>query len=138
MKTPPLQRLKDLARSGGIFRTADARASGVDASTVWKLWKREALERVSIGVYRFAGAEPTPHHSLALACGIVPRGVICLLSALSFHELGTQSPPDVWVAAARRHRLPLAARNEAAARARLQPFRRRGREGRGDGRAGHA
>ena len=42
--------------------------------------------------------ELTEHHSLAAASQRVPHGVICLLSALQFHGIGTQAPFEVWVA----------------------------------------
>jgi predicted transcriptional regulator of viral defense system len=43
-------------------------------------------------------AAPTEHHSLAEACKRVPHGVVCLLSALCFHDLTTQLPYEVWMA----------------------------------------
>ena len=48
----------------------------------------------------------TEHHGLAVAARAVPRGVICLLSALSFHGIGTQLPSEIWMAIDRRARQP--------------------------------
>jgi predicted transcriptional regulator of viral defense system len=56
------------------------------------------LLRVSHGVYVDATAPPSAHRSLVEAAVAVPKGVVCLLSALRFHGLGTQSPHEVWVA----------------------------------------
>jgi predicted transcriptional regulator of viral defense system len=56
------------------------------------------LERLGRGEYRMARDEITEHHGLVLASAAVPDGVICLLSALSFHEVGTQLPSQIWVA----------------------------------------
>jgi predicted transcriptional regulator of viral defense system len=56
-----------------------------------------------------ADAEPTEHYSLAMACARVPNSVVCLLSALRVHGIGTQAPAEVWIAIphkARRPRLP--------------------------------
>jgi predicted transcriptional regulator of viral defense system len=51
-------------------------------------------------------AEVTAHHGLAQAGKAVPKSVICLLSALRFHEIGTQAPHQVWVAIDRRAARP--------------------------------
>jgi predicted transcriptional regulator of viral defense system len=59
------------------------------------------ISRVARGVYRQAEAEVTENHSLAQAMRMVPSGVVCLLSALRFHELTTQAPHQVWLAVPR-------------------------------------
>jgi len=64
------------------------------------------LERVARGLYRIHGHPVTEHHGLALAAAAVPRGVVCLLSALALHEIGTQQPHEVWIAVDRRSRRP--------------------------------
>jgi predicted transcriptional regulator of viral defense system len=50
------------------------------------------------GLYALAGAESTTHRSLAEVCRRVPKGVVCQLSVLQFHEIGTQIPHEVWLA----------------------------------------
>lgn len=67
------------------------------------------LQQVTRGLYAPAGFEPTEHHGLATAAALVPNGVVCLLSALQFHEIGTQSPFEVWLAIDRKARKPLIA-----------------------------
>jgi predicted transcriptional regulator of viral defense system len=64
------------------------------------------IERVARGQYRLAGRPITEHHALAVVARAVPRGVICLVSALGFHGIGTQLPAEVWVAIDRRARAP--------------------------------
>jgi predicted transcriptional regulator of viral defense system len=56
------------------------------------------VERIARGIYVDATAAPTAQRSLAESAVVVPRGVVCLLSALRFHQLGTQSPHEVWMA----------------------------------------
>jgi len=58
------------------------------------------------GQYKLPDAKVTENHSLAEACKRVPRGVVCLLSALQFHKLTTQAPSDVWLALDRKARAP--------------------------------
>ncbi len=55
------------------------------------------LERSSRGLYQIAGAEPSAHYSAVMACTRVPKGVVSLLTALRFHEIGTQNPGEVWL-----------------------------------------
>ena len=61
---------------------------------------------MSRGRYRLPDAPITEHHSLALVAAAAPKAVICLLSALSFHQIGTQLPHEVWIAVDRRSRPP--------------------------------
>lgn len=57
-------------------------------------------------MYLPAEAPLTEHHSLAEAAKRVPRGIVCLLSALRFHDLGTQNPFEVWLAIGNKDRAP--------------------------------
>jgi predicted transcriptional regulator of viral defense system len=63
-----------------------------------QLHRQGRLERIARGLYRLPDLETTEHSSLAEACSRVPTGIVCLLSALRFHNLGTQSPFEVWMA----------------------------------------
>ncbi len=99
-------RLLRLSTEMGAFRLADARDHGVHPETVYRLVRRGELERVGRGLYRAAEAMVTEHHGLVLAAMVVPNGVVCLLSALSFHELTTQLPFEVWMALDRRAAAP--------------------------------
>jgi predicted transcriptional regulator of viral defense system len=65
-----------------------------------------AIVKVGRGLYVARGAKPTEHHSLAQASKRMPNGVVCLLSALRFHDLTTQSPFEVWFAIGEKSRLP--------------------------------
>ncbi len=64
------------------------------------------LERVSRGLYVWTDFPSSEHRTLAEAAVRVPHGVVCLLSALAFHDLGTQVPHAVWMAVQRGSRLP--------------------------------
>src|SRR5271155_2962488 len=64
------------------------------------------LERVGRGLYVPAKAKATEHHTLVEVAKRVPHGVVCLLSALRFHSLTTQSPHEVWLAIDVRARKP--------------------------------
>ena len=99
-------RLADLARRLGILRAADLAEHGIPRVYLTRLVADGVLERSSRGVYVLAGTEITENHSLAEACRRVPHGVVCLLSALQFHGLTTQSPFEVWLAIDRKARLP--------------------------------
>jgi len=104
--TSDAERLRSLAGATGVFRLADARVRGVHPETVYRLVRRGELERVGRGIYRMAGAMATEHHGLVLASAVVPEGIVCLLSALSFHDLSTQLPFEVWMALDRRAAAP--------------------------------
>lgn len=91
---------------GALLRARDARAQGVHTGTLTRMLRAGELERVGPGRYRQASPDVSENHSLALACGAVPSGMVCLLSALRFHNIGTQLPREVWLAVPRGTRVP--------------------------------
>jgi predicted transcriptional regulator of viral defense system len=97
---PPIARarLLALAERRATFTAEEARAAGIHSQEITRLLAEGLIERVARGQYQLADRPITEHHSLVVAAKAVPHGVICLLSALSFHEIGTQLPADVWVA----------------------------------------
>ncbi len=94
----PTDRAIRVLREAGVARTRDLERRGVSRTQLRRLCERGQLERVGRGLYILAGAVLTEKHSLAQACRRVPGGVVCLLSALRFHELTTQNPFEVWMA----------------------------------------
>jgi len=99
-------RVRKLARSAGVFQVRDAVAAGVHPEAVRRLWMAGELSRIGHGLYELDGYDVTEHHSLVEVARRVPRGVICLLSALRFHDLTTQQPFEVWIAIDPKARLP--------------------------------
>jgi len=85
-------------KHGGVLRTAEALRSGIHPRTLYAMRDSGLLERVSRGVYRLAGSPPLGNPDLVTVATRIPGGVICLISALSFHELTTQIPHEVHVA----------------------------------------
>ena len=96
---------RTLARRS-IFSAGEAVAAGVHPQTLARLVDRGTVERVSHGRYRLPGAEITEHHSLVIAASAAPKSVVCLLSALRFHDVTTQNPSEIWLAIERRSRAP--------------------------------
>jgi predicted transcriptional regulator of viral defense system len=84
--------------TSGVLRARDARASGVSSLELARLVETGRLDHVGRGLYVPAKAKITENHTLVEAAARVPHGVVCLLSALRFHGLGTQNPHEVWLA----------------------------------------
>lgn len=82
----------------GVVRARDAEARGLARLELARLVQSGDLERVGRGLYVPAKAKITEHHSLVEAAARSPHGVVCLLSALRFHGIGTQNPHEVWLA----------------------------------------
>jgi len=101
-------RILELARRAGVVSASDVRSRGIHHEYLRQLCATGELVREGRGLYSLPNADVTIHHGLALAAKAVPRGVICLLSALRFHEIGTQAPHEVWIALDRRAARPRA------------------------------
>jgi predicted transcriptional regulator of viral defense system len=91
---------------GGLMRTGEALAAGIHPRVFYRLRDQGLIERISRGVYRWASFPPLGHPDLVAVATRVPRGVICLLSALSFHEITTQIPHEVYVAVNHKAAIP--------------------------------
>jgi len=98
--TTKLDATKTLVRKQGVLRARDVSAQGLPRSYLQRLQEQGVIERLGPGVYASAGFEPTENHTLVEAALRVPQGVVCLLSALRFHQLTTQTPFQVWLAIA--------------------------------------
>ena len=89
-----------------FFRPRDAAALGVHSRALRRLVNDGSVERVARGLYRLSHVEPTEHYTLAAVCARVPESIVCLLSALSVHGLGTQLPWQEWIAIPHKARTP--------------------------------
>lgn len=91
-----------LLKRRGIARLAELQTAGVTATTVSRMERAGEVVRLARGLYQLPDAALDPHQSLAEAARLVPKGVICLASALAFHGLTDQMPPKVWIAIGRK------------------------------------
>lgn len=87
-----------LLKKHGMLRLSEFKLAGITTATVSRMAKKGALVQLSRGLYQLPDAPLDPNHSLAEAAKRVPKGVICLTSALAFHELTDTIPSKVWVA----------------------------------------
>jgi predicted transcriptional regulator of viral defense system len=100
------KRVLNLARKRGILRPRDLEDLGIAREYLNKLHAEGLLERIGRGLYRLPDAEVGRFSQLAEVAKRVPKGVICLISALDFHELTTQIPHQIWLAIPPKDRAP--------------------------------
>ncbi len=91
---------------GGQLRMSEAIKYGISRYTLYKMRDTGVLEQVSRGIYRLVDLPPMSHPDLVTVSLRFPKAVICLISALSFHEITTQIPHEVSVAVPRAARMP--------------------------------
>lgn len=88
-------------KNGGILRMSEALQAGISRRVLYSMHDQGALERLSRGVYRLTSLPGLEAPDLVAVAARIPKGVICLISALDFHDLTTQVPHAVDVAIAR-------------------------------------
>jgi predicted transcriptional regulator of viral defense system len=91
---------------GGTLHTTEALTAGIHPRTLYAMRDAGEIETLARGVYRLAGLPPLANPDLVTVAQCVPNGVICLISALAFHDLTTQIPHEVHVAISRTARTP--------------------------------
>jgi predicted transcriptional regulator of viral defense system len=92
------QQVLRLARTRKLLRAREVTQHGLPTIALTRLVQAGKLERVARGLYGIPGAKASEHRSLAEVSARVPKGVVCLLSALRVHEIGTEAPFEVWIA----------------------------------------
>lgn len=106
----PADRALALAKKRGIARARDFEVAGIPLVYLKRLCEDGRLVQLGRGLYQLADLAGTDAaHSLAEAARLMPRGVVCLLSALRQHGLTTQLPHSVWMTLPRKARVPKAA-----------------------------
>ena len=97
-QTTQTGKILKLVKEMGVLRARDLNPHGIPRTHLSRLCAAGKLQRIARGLYVLPDSEITEHRSLAEASKRVPKGVVCLLSALRFHELTTQAPFEVWLA----------------------------------------
>ena len=92
------KRLHELFENSPVIRSRDFVKAGFPRIFLTRAVKANWIKRIAPGLYSLPGFRQSEHGDLALVASKSPEVVICLLSALRFHELTTQSPFEVWVA----------------------------------------
>jgi len=100
----PTQRSQALTllKRRGMTRLTEFSAAGITATTVGRMERAGEVVRLARGLYQLPDAPLDAQQSLAEVARLVPKGVICLASALAFHGLTDQMPPKVWIAIGRK------------------------------------
>ena len=82
----------------GMARLSEFIAEGITAATISRMERIGAVIQLARGLYQLPNAPIEAHHALAEAAKLIPNGVVCLSSALAFHDLSDQISPFVWMA----------------------------------------
>lgn len=106
MKNKIIDQIIQIVKRQGIIRPRDMDEYNIHRKYIHVLYSRGMLIRIGRGLYTLPDTEPSENRSIAEACKRMPSGIICLLSALRFHELTTQSPYEVWMAIDNKARSP--------------------------------
>ena len=93
-----IEKLIHAALSQGLVRPNDLGSLGIPRVSLTRAVRRGQLERIGRGLYCLPGRSVSAHSTLAEVARRVPKGLVCLLSALRFHGLTTQAPFEVWLA----------------------------------------
>lgn len=97
-QAPQREQALSLLQRRGMMRLREFGEAGITAATVSRLERDGVIVRLARGLYQLAGADLDQQHTLAEVAKLIPKGVVCLTSALAFHGLTDQLPARVWVA----------------------------------------
>jgi predicted transcriptional regulator of viral defense system len=107
MDEPRLTRARlNAAGVGAFFRPRDVLPLGVSFRQLQQFVAEGTVEKLGAGVYRLSEVEPNEFETITMVASAAPGAIVCLLSALRVHEIGTQSPHQVWLAIDRKARIP--------------------------------
>lgn len=101
MTTEKQKEVLDIISRCRVIRPRDLERKGISPQILYRLYHDGKVIRLARGLYVAKDYEPTEHHGVVKVCSRIPKAVVCLLSALQFHDLTTQLPHEVWVAVKR-------------------------------------
>lgn len=104
--TSNAEQILRLAGERGLLRARDLAARRIPRATLSRLVESGRLVQISRGLYALPGQSRSGQHQLAEIATRSPNGVFCLLTALRFHELTTQSPHEIWLALPNKAHIP--------------------------------
>jgi predicted transcriptional regulator of viral defense system len=90
--------IKAFKDNGGLFRTSQALKAGIHPRDLYAMQSQGIVESISRGFYRLKSKKPLWRPDLTTVALRVPQGVICLISALAFHNITTQIPHEEYIA----------------------------------------
>jgi len=99
-------RIISLAHVRGMIRPRDLSALQIPTIVLTRMVRKGALVRVAHGLYALPDRQVSEYGSLGEVAAKCPQGIVCLLSALRFHNVGTQAPFEVWLAIPNKARKP--------------------------------
>ncbi len=99
-------RLRKALRGGGVVRARELEGAGITRTQIARLVSAGKLQKIGRGLYAPADYQGTEHSALVAVAKRAPNVVFCLLTALRFHEIATQSPFEVWIAIANKNHPP--------------------------------
>lgn len=97
---------KKQVHSNTLVRAADLKKMGYTRFQIPSLLRRGKIVRISRGLYKWGDVSVTAHYSISSVGKLITNGIVCLLSALRYYNLGTQSPESVWVAVPSNYKTP--------------------------------
>jgi predicted transcriptional regulator of viral defense system len=100
------ERATALLEKQGMVRLSEFKEAGITAATVSRMKAKGLVLQLSRGLYQLPDASFDTHHALAEAAKLVPKGIVCLTSALAFHGLTDTIPTRVWMAIGAKDRRP--------------------------------
>lgn len=107
MTTSASQKAAEVFRQhGGTLRVGQGPALGVSRSTIYRMAEAGQVERLARGLYQLADMPLLGDPDLVIVTQMVPGSVLCLVSALAFHDLTTQIPHEIQIAIGRTARYP--------------------------------
>lgn len=89
-----------------VFRPRDLDKLELSRNRLRSMLRAGEVGQIGRGLYRYHAVETTELETVATICARVPNAIVCLLSALAIHDIGTQQPPEIWIALDRKARKP--------------------------------
>lgn len=107
MNKKTIEKINKIIKKQGVIKPKDLDNYGIPRNYLWRLYKSGELEHLGHGLYAIKNYDFPAHYSIAQVSKRIPRAVICLISALDFHELTTQIAFEVWIAIDHKDRKPI-------------------------------